>query len=48
MVEFACVIKGFLGIAYGIDHMPSFAKAHLEVVTEQVFVFDDENFHGCS
>ncbi len=48
MVEFAGAVERFFRIGHGIDDMTGFTQTHLEVVAQQVFVFDDEDLHADS
>ena len=45
MVVFRSAVQRFFGIGHGIDHMALLAQLAIEVVTQQRFIFHDQQFH---
>ncbi len=46
MVELPGLIQRLLGVGHGLDHVAAIRQAGLQVMTQQRFIFDDQQFHN--
>ncbi|MNF42651.1 hypothetical protein D3C84_237090 [compost metagenome] len=45
-VELSGLVQRLFGIGHGLDHVATFRQAGLQVMAQQRFIFDDQQFHN--